>query len=112
MGCPLFVDYTRECVEDIRTLPPDTYNYCQSKDYQKCPFYIKKQNLKTACEFVDKCPFFNNFNMNSFDEFMNITKNYCLSEKHEDCERYKLKMSGKNVPIELRPDGEIIELRL
>ena len=47
--------------------------------------------------------------MESFQDFINITKNYCLSLKHVECVRYTLKESGEKVPDNLSPDGNIID---
>jgi len=40
-----------------------------------------------------------------FEEFVVITKRYCLSENNLNCQRYILKKQGKPVPKELLPDG-------
>ncbi len=47
MGCPYFIDYARECVEDIRALPEETITLCDSDSYTQCPFYLYE--YPTAC---------------------------------------------------------------
>ena len=109
MGCPMFIDYVRECVDDIENLPGETITFCDSDNYTNCPFYLKSQNKSSTCKNISNCHFFNNFSMESFQDFINITKNYCLSLKHVECVRYTLRESGEKVPDNLSPDGNIID---
>ena len=40
MSCPLYNDFTRECVEKFPEIVSiGTYDYCSSDGYKTCPFY-------------------------------------------------------------------------
>ena len=79
MSCPLYIDYTRECIREIEIIPNNTLEYCTSSKYKKCPFYriIKKE--KNICECIKKCAAFK--------------------------QRYVLKKKGGNVPDDMHPSG-------
>lgn len=111
MVCPYFIDYVRECVEDIQNLPKETITLCDSDSYTQCPFYLKRQNRTTSCKHIGKCHFFNYFSMDTFQEFITLTKTYCLSENHVSCARYTLKENEKQVPDDLSPDGSKFTLK-
>ena len=40
-----------------------------------------------------------------FEKFVEITKQYCLSENNVNCKIYIMKKSGETVPIDLHPGG-------
>ena len=40
-----------------------------------------------------------------FEKFVEITKQYCLSENNVNCKIYIMKKSGETVPSDLHPDG-------
>ncbi len=109
MSCPYFKDYTRECWEKIGELPVDTFYFCDSEKYIDCPFYIKIEKTKNICKNVDNCEAFKFFKSINFDEFLKITTIFCLSDNSINCKRYILKDSGKEVPLDLHPDGSKIE---
>lgn len=106
MSCNFFVDYTRECCTRIKHLPANTFNFCTTDRYLQCPFRIFLEQDKKAkwCNYIDKCNFFNGFNVHDFEVFANIAKKFCLSENHSKCRRYNLKESGKDVPSDLSPE--------
>lgn len=110
MGCPYFIDYARECVEDIRALPEGTITLCDSESYTQCPFYLKKQNNVLSCKHIGMCHFFNHFSMDTFNDFIALTKTFCLSDNHVNCARYNLKEFDKLVPDDLAPDGTRLSL--
>jgi hypothetical protein len=118
MGCPLFEDYTRNCVEEY----PDFVTYsnfdiCQSDTYKKCPMYILIRN-KFKCKYLQFCSkSYNNvtpkfiekiFIDEKFkgDVIVCMMKKYCMSaDNHMNCMRYKLFNQGKKPSLRLLPDG-------
>jgi len=56
------------------------------------------------------CYFFNHFSMDTFQDFIVLTKTYCLSDNHINCARYKLKEFDKLAPDDLNPDGTLLSL--
>jgi hypothetical protein len=51
---------------------------------------------------------YKHFAIGDFEEFVAITKNYCLSENKVNCKRYQAKKSGKTPPPNLLPDGNFL----
>ena len=107
MGCPLLKDYVRECVDDIGILPKASYTICHSNKFDRCPFYIRKNQPDKACKNVNQCYFFNNYTMLDFDKFLQTTAEYCLSPEFMKCMRYIRSEKGEVVPKDLHPNGKI-----
>jgi hypothetical protein len=107
MECPLFVDFTRECIKEVASLPADTLEFCTTERYVDCPFYRSIKKVGFFCECITGCPTYESFKASDFKEFVMMSKRYCLSENNLHCHRYILKKQGKTVPRELRPDGSI-----
>ena len=105
MKCPLFIDFVRECRSKVQVLPSDTFLYCVSEQYQKCPFYKTLHKIEPACPNISNCPMYARFELGNFEEFVRMTEKYCLAENMINCQRYILKKSGQVVPQELLPDG-------
>lgn len=105
MECPFFIDYTRECLKEIETLPADTLTLCTTERYVDCPFYRRIKKIGFVCEFVSGCPAYESLQVGHFEEFVVISKQYCLSENNLKCQRYILRKQGQPVPKELLPDG-------
>lgn len=105
MNCPLFVDFTRECLDKIEFLPQDTFEYCVSDKHIDCPFYRALKNIGAHCEYIDKCVAYKYFGAKDFEKFVEITKSYCLCPNNVKCARFKIKSSGEVVPEDLLPDG-------
>ena len=105
MECPFFVDYTRECIKEVKILPANTLTYCTTEQYVDCPFYRRIKKAGFVCECVSGCPAYEMLEVGDFEAFFAITKQYCLSENNLNCQRYILKKQGKPVPRELLPDG-------
>ena len=91
MVCPLYVDFTRGCIEEF----PDfvtysSYNICASDEYKKCPMYIIKAS-KFKCEYLQTCSQSFNKDIPKFiekifmdekvkgDIIIGLAKKYCLS---------------------------------
>jgi hypothetical protein len=56
------------------------------------------------CEFLTKCPIFEKCQTGVIKGVFSIR--YCKGNELEKCERRKLKKTGKEVPIDLLPNGE------
>ncbi len=109
MSCPLFVDFTRECIKEVEFTPTDTTEFCATEKYVDCPFYrllIKKGDV---CKNIGKCPAFKNFQVGDFNKFVEISNRFCTSKNHVSCKRYITKESGQPVPISLHPDGSFVK---
>lgn len=105
-SCPMFVDYVRECSKHIGIVPEvNTVELCTTEKYTTCPFYKSLSKSCPVCELLDRCPIFKELSNKDFDTFVQITEDYCLSEKKMDCERFKIKKSGDKPPPDLMPDG-------
>jgi hypothetical protein len=108
MPCPKFVDFTRECVNEIEVIPANTLDLCETEKHKKCPFYLILSGDKNVCENIRKCPAFKKFEMGDFKKFMEMSEKWCVSKNHVACKRYLMKKSGKDVPITLHPDGHTV----
>ncbi|MEM2954920.1 MAG: hypothetical protein QW625_03170 [Candidatus Nanoarchaeia archaeon] len=108
MPCPKFIDNTRECIKEIDFVPLNTFKFCTTNKYKKCPFYLILSGNKDICENIRKCPFFRRFTLYDFDKFVEISNKYCTSKNHIKCKRYILKKQGKEVPENLHPDGHFV----
>jgi hypothetical protein len=112
-NCPLFVDFTRECIKDIEVYPheitQEMLGFCRTPRYAQCPFYQILKTDKPVCKNIKKCPAFKNFQSADFDEFAEISNTYCTSANHKNCQRYITKETGEPVPIDLHPDGSRVE---
>jgi len=104
MGCPMYVDYSRECLDKISFSPPNTFEYCETDKHKDCPFFKTINKIGFHCECVEKCPTYKHFGISDFEEFIEIANKYCLNS-NVDCERFKLRKAGKEVPEDLLPDG-------
>jgi len=109
MNCPMFIDYTRECLDKIGFSPQNTFDYCQTDKHKECPFFRTLNNIDFHCECIEKCAAYKYFSISDFEKFAEITKRYCLSENNVNCERFKLRKSGEVVPENLLPDGNWIK---
>lgn len=118
MTCPLFVDYTRHCLEQFPQMVKfSNYDICNSDDYENCLHYIVL-NSKSRCKYIDKCAdYFTKNTPEIFKSMFNSKKilstvkeytiSYCLSNENcKNCETYKKFEEGKD-PVKYRfPDGK------
>ena len=110
MACPMYKDFTRECIKELGGMPENTLPFCSTSRYIECPFYIALNNLGFACEFLKQCPAYEHFKHDNFEEFVKIANDYCLSKENcHDCERYKIRKSGNMPPKKLLPNGTFVE---
>jgi hypothetical protein len=59
-----------------------------------------------SCPFIKTCPVFNEVNLNPSESYLAWA--FCRTI-FSDCGRYKMILSGKNVPDGLMPTGEVIQ---
>jgi hypothetical protein len=60
------------------------------------------ENRANVCEGIKSCPFFNSLHFGSTAETLKVL--FCKSD-WKKCERWKLKTTGVDVPVELWPNG-------
>lgn len=106
MPCPMFIDFTRECVSKNSFVPGNTFGYCQNEMYKDCPFFKVINGLGDNCEFIIQCQLYKDLGMQHFTEFKEVADKYCLKD-YRSCERYKMRKSGIMPPKNLYPDGTI-----
>jgi len=58
----------------------------------------------TECEFIEKCPIFQKCQTGMIEGVFGVR--YCKGSQLENCERRKLKKDGKEVPLNLLPNGK------
>jgi hypothetical protein len=117
MGCPLYRDFTRMCIDkfpDFLMFP--TFDLCGSDNYKECLAHLI-YNSPFVCQYLITCG--NAYKKNvpkiitkMLDEkeirnmFYKYTAQYCVSkENHTKCTKYVLLSEGKIPPINLYPDG-------
>ena len=112
MTCPLFNDFTRDCLNIFPTLiSSGSLTLCNSEEYEeKCVFFRIITQKEPICEFatgLSKCPLIEIVNT---DKFKELAKKFCLSKNKTACKRYNLKKEGKDVPENLLPDGSFAQI--
>lgn len=118
MVCPLYVDFTRMCLEKFPAVVKfSTVQTCRSEQYIDCPIY-QVCNSGFVCEYMPHCSkqYSDKFPKLLLDIFMkkniseilrDIWTNYCLSpENSKICARYKLYSKGEMASITIMPDGQ------
>ena len=120
MVCPLYVDFTRNCIKkfpDFLVFP--MFDLCDSDDYKECLGYLVVHS-PFSCQYMSMCG--NEYKKNlpmiitkmlgekeTRGIFYKYTSQYCISlENHIKCAKYKLLSEGKTPPINLFPDGSKI----
>lgn len=110
--CPLFVDFTRECIEEFEVYPgeitQEMIGFCRTPLHSNCPFYKMIKTDTPVCKNIKKCPAFKHFQSENFDEFVRMSNKFCTSKDHVTCQRYIIKEKEEEVPIDLHPDGRRI----
>ncbi len=48
MSCPLFIDFTRECITIAKYLPPNTYDFCETEKIYTMPILYSNSLLKAG----------------------------------------------------------------
>ena len=116
MTCPLFEDSTRGCIERFKgLLQVSNYGVCQSQDgYKKCPFYRVINEPDVCCKYAEECI---NLRLNDtggsvpYEAMVQVGETYCFTDNNVNCAVYKLREAGKDVPIDISPDGSKIEMK-
>ncbi|MFH2138658.1 MAG: hypothetical protein ABII88_09135 [Candidatus Omnitrophota bacterium] len=110
MNCPMFVDYTRNCLSYARNIAEiNTHPFCSQGKYADCPFYRLINGIEPVCENMKECVICSKISYKNFDKFLEYTKTYCLSKNKIDCERFKIRSLDKIPPVTLMPDGNHLE---
>lgn len=117
MVCPLYVDFTRSCIEkfpDFLVFP--TFDLCESDDYNECIAYLIL-NSPFSCPYLVTCGKEYKKNLprivakllgekETREIYYRYTVQYCTSqENHIHCAKYQLRSVGKVPPLNLFPDG-------
>ena len=82
MACPMFINDTRKCITEIKSIPVVTYDFCSSEKYTDCPFFRVPNKIGHTCENIKNCYLYAHFKMKDFKESLEITKKYRLSENN------------------------------
>lgn len=109
MTCPLFIDFTRDCLTKIKHIPRDTFDFCTTERYSECPFFRTINNIGEHCEFIENCVIYARFAVGDFNEFVSMTKAYCLTCENVNCKRYQIRKSGQKPSPDLLPDGSLLK---
>ena len=89
-----------------------SFDFCESDGYEECPMYKIINGKILPCEFMKKCRKRRDLKDFDFETIKRFANDFCLSENKVNCEVYKLYKSGKNVPIELSPDGTKLKIEV
>ncbi len=110
MYCPMFRDFTRECIAPFKDVAEiSTYITCQSDKYKTCPFYRSLTEQDKICKFMPKCRQIKLAFKMPFDVHTELANRYCFEDNRINCARYKLFEAGKEPPDNLIADGTIYE---
>jgi hypothetical protein len=110
--CPMYVDYVRECANTMGNISREintTVEFCMSKNYINCPFFIFIHKPEIYCKYFITCPCCQYFKNKYFDEFIKMSKAWCLNNDFTNCSRYKIREAGNIPPYNLLPDGNKLE---
>jgi hypothetical protein len=120
MACPLYIDFTRMCLQKFPELVKFTvFRTCESELYTDCPVYLV-HGSGFCCKYFHSCTIQHVENMSkvimeifmskvTFDVLKGLWMNYCLSSKNsKTCAKYQLYSKGEEPPLELQPDGSIM----
>jgi hypothetical protein len=120
MVCPLYIDFTRMCLDKFPMLVNfTTIKTCTSEQYVDCPVYLictssfnckYLQNCsKQYSEKMGKLVMHIFMNKDAFEVLKDMWTNYCISpENAENCAKYKLHSKGETPSINLMPNGDIM----
>jgi len=112
MSCPMYKDFTRECIEKFEEIINiSNLDVCESDRYKECPFYRILNEPEKHCKYIYKCLEGAAIWKLSFERITQVSKTYCFSENRVNCERYKVMKTGKAIPEGLCADGIRTELK-
>ncbi len=111
MSCPLYNDYTRECIQHFKEVVKIiNFDFCESDKNLQCPFYRIINKIEPICEYAKRCPVYFHTAEKNFDSLVDMTEKYCFSDNYTNCARFKQRKNGKHPPKGLYPDGNMVEL--
>ena len=115
MSCPLYEDFTRNCIGRFQKIMHMTnLEFCLSDKCVLCPFYKILVEKRPYCEYVEDCSirlekqikYVLRVKPELFKGVSDRADKYCHDEDGKlDCQIYKLKKQGKSVPNDMTPDG-------
>lgn len=106
MPCPLYKDFTRECVEKYdEMLKNSSFEICESDKYPSCPVWITIQGKTDNCKNIEFCGKHQRYGNVNLEVLGNLAQIYCFTENRVNCAIYKLLEDGKDVPVDLLADG-------
>jgi len=113
MSCPLYEDFTRGCITEFKDLVnAANFDFCDLSDgYKTCPFYRIINKEVTVCENSIYCRKNQTYATLGMEKITEIAVKYCFTENKVNCEIYKMREEGKEVPNNLLADGSRIELK-
>ena len=112
MSCPMYEDYTRKCIKFFKEfVSVDSFKICESDRYKERPMYRIINKTVQPCKFTKECIDNENYISLNIDEIIQMTNTYCLSDNRINCEIYKLRKAGKDVPNDLMADGSRVEVK-
>ena len=111
MSCPMYVNSFRTCKKQLPFKIPNwvnTFKYCITGEYAKCPLFIGIKKIGNFCEYFLNCQECKGCKIHESEGFDEAIKKYCFSKDNTNCCRYKIKKTGKKVPVNLCPDGSLL----
>lgn len=119
MGCPLKTTEGRECRNQFKSIVDNVQDdFCISDEYKICPIYQIIEEQKPYCEHIEECTRrFHRIdhmlqrNPEVYKKIMHLVFDFCLSEKKEECARYKRMITNDRLPNDLLQNGDFISIR-
>ena len=116
MTCPMFVDFTRECIKKYPEIVKiSSYVICESDGYEKCVVYNMIKMPDKNCKYSVPCyiDFFEKQLELTMEEITKSGEQFCFNKENRvNCSRYKCLDEGKEISIGLTADGRIVELKV
>jgi hypothetical protein len=109
LSCPYLKNDERVCEQICKNvLYLIKAEFCITESHIRCPYYKILENPNALCPHIKDC------NQNyfaftlPFDKMLEAANTYCINPNNrENCERYKMYMSGEKPSEKLLPDGMI-----
>ena len=109
----MYVNSFRTCKKQLPFKAPNwvnTFKYCITEEYNKCPFFIGINKIGNFCEYFLNCQECKGCKVHASKGFDEMIKRYCFSKDNVNCARFKLKKTGKKAPSNLFPDGSLLDI--
>lgn len=119
MGCPLKTDEGRKCRNQFKSIVDNVQDeFCISDEYAICPIYRIIEEKQPYCEHIEKCAkrfhkinYLLQKNPEVYKKIMHLVFDYCLSNKKEECVRYKRMINNERLPNNLLQNGDSISIK-